>query len=50
MGAVSEGTEIEYNADGIRVYMYTPNATTHYYTVDGSTILEEKIVDSYGVH
>ena len=38
MGAVGEATEIEYNADGIRVYMYTPNAT-HYYTVDGSTIL-----------
>ena len=46
---MGEGTEIEYNADGIRVFMQTPYAI-HYYTVDGSTILEEKIVDYDGIH
>ena len=47
LDAVGEGTEIEYNADGIRVFMQTPYAI-HYYTVDGSTILEEKMIDSDG--
>ena len=40
--------EFHYNADGIRIYAAS-YYETHYYTVDGGRILEEKIIDESNI-